>query len=194
MLNTWFSGAIVFLTVGLLVVGFLQWWVSSRQAKIAETQASIALAQKRIGDTQTRHMEEGLKVAQISAEAAKQSADTASRSLTLLNRPYLDADNWRASLHRGLGYGDPQLLTIAFDIGNPSPTPARLETITINEGIGGQPATEFKVETTINATIGPQHNYPFTVQITIGEPDFLLMVEGRLMVHVFGQFDTPICL
>ena len=128
------------------------------------------------------------KATEAAAVAAAKSADTAEKSLRMLNRPYLDTDDWTADLHSGPSFGDPTILTIKFNIHNPSPTPARLERVTICEGFGGHTAETIEYQTEVQGMIPPRRSQPFVVQITIGQAEWELMFRGELMVRVFGEF------
>jgi hypothetical protein len=74
------------------------------------------------------------KATEIAARATKESADVSRESLVLLNRPWLDTDNWTAE-DFNKSWGSKPVIRIAFHIVNLSPTPARIEQIEISHVI-----------------------------------------------------------
>ncbi len=94
------DGAIIFLTLGLLVVGILQWRTYARQAD---------------------YMREGLDANKTAADAAMIGAKAAERAFADRNQPWLDSDNWRAEIVTIAGR---LRIAGAFDIVNRGPTPA----------------------------------------------------------------------
>jgi hypothetical protein len=75
-----------------------------------------------------------VKATKLAANAAKDSAKVAEESLVLLNRPWLDTDEWTAD-NMAEGLDDKPVIRIMFNVINLSPTPARIEQIEISHVI-----------------------------------------------------------
>lgn len=121
--------------------------------------------------------------AKRSADAAFKSAQTAERGLRLLNRPWLDTDQWRATLTNEAGS---DVVRVLFNIVNPSRTPARIRHIhvlVIKNGPGlGQTNPE-----SINHILTPGSHYPYSITIpSLSDEDAEALADGKFILIIQG--------
>jgi hypothetical protein len=143
---------------------------------------------------------ESADASRLAADAAKESAEVAQRSLVLLNRPWLDTANWAVERRMGrlaqdsLG-GDItpiEGLTITFDVVNNSPTPARINWINTEDDIT-QTGSSSAVETVLtpNGQCPYSHElYPLTDEQISQYKNRGLVVLLRGFIH-YGDLFAP---
>ena len=103
------------------------------------------------------------------ANAAKQSAETANKSLRLLHQAWLDTADWEVTEVRGVetpdemgGQSDGRLegLRITFNVVNNSPTPATIYHLEITDFGSGSPPSDFTVTSAVGNLITPGSKHP----------------------------------
>jgi hypothetical protein len=171
--------------VTVIVLGF-QVWLLTRQNTIIGKQTDIMTEQRDAANAQSEHMSKALVETRKAADAAKQSADTAERALVLLNRPYLDAENWRGDII-GAMKAETMHITVSFNIVNSSVTPAFVESIEVNDDSGqASPLGELSTDTTVEATIGPRQSQPFRRDVLLTQEQWQQVYFGKLAVNFWG--------
>lgn len=131
------------------------------------------------------------QAAAVSAAAAQRAADVAENSLSLLNRPYLDASNWQAVYQSGQGFGDRPRTAIKFEVVNPAPIPARLKTIMFSALINGKEPSGIAKQMDVNSDVNPRQSLPFSCDIDVMatlESQRAFYSDEGLRITIVGTF------
>jgi hypothetical protein len=160
------TGALVGATILLGIVGIVQWNALRQHAKHFERLAA-----------------ETTKV----AEAAASSAKTAKASLEIVDRPYIETDDWSVTAITPTSFGVAYDLVIGFHIRNLGSTAAQITRTNTNFGFSGEEGTHF--DQNHDAVLGPKSFIPIEHRITLKGSQDVEYLDSGLVLRVWGKID-----
>ena len=134
-----------------------------------------------VGAIQSVLIAVGLFASIRAAKAATASANIADSSLRILNRPWLDTDDWSVTEQRS-DINDLAALVIRFNVVNPSRTPATIYEIEVTDIGSGSPPDEWTVSSDVGNLLTPGGKHPHDATILVEA-----MVERQIADYETGR-------